>query len=228
MRLLIVEDEKRLATTLARGLEAEGFAVDLVHNGPDGLHRARETAYDLIVLDIMLPGMNGYRVCSTLRAAGDGTPILMLTAKDGEYDEAEGLDTGADDYLTKPFSYVVLVARIRALLRRRTRSGTPVLRLGDLTVDPDAKQVWRGDTEIPLTAREFAVLEQLALRAGQVVSKAVILEHVWDFAYDGDPNIVEVYIRTLRRKLDIPFGRRSITTVRGAGYRLSTDGGTHV
>ncbi|MEU1672380.1 response regulator transcription factor [Streptomyces roseifaciens] len=228
MRLLIVEDEKRLATTLARGLEAEGFAVDLVHNGPDGLHRARETAYDLIVLDIMLPGMNGYRVCSTLRAAGDDTPILMLTAKDGEYDEAEGLDTGADDYLTKPFSYVVLVARIRALLRRRTRAGTPVLRLGDLTVDPDAKQVWRGDTEIPLTAREFAVLEQLALRAGQVVSKAVILEHVWDFAYDGDPNIVEVYIRTLRRKLDIPFGRRSITTVRGAGYRLATDGGTHV
>ncbi|QLE70495.1 response regulator transcription factor [Streptomyces rectiverticillatus] len=228
MRLLIVEDEKRLATTLARGLGAEGFAVDVAHNGLDGLHRARETTYDLIVLDIMLPGMNGYRVCSTLRAAGDDTPILMLTAKDGEYDEAEGLDTGADDYLTKPFSYVVLVARIRALLRRRTRAGTPVLRLGDLTVDPDAKQVRRGETEIPLTAREFAVLEQLVLRAGQVVSKAEILEHVWDFAYDGDPNIVEVYIRTLRRKIDIPFGRRSITTVRGAGYRLATDGGTHV
>ncbi|WP_058041862.1 response regulator transcription factor [Streptomyces roseifaciens] len=228
MRLLIVEDEKRLATTLARGLGAEGFAVDVAHNGLDGLHRARETAYDLIVLDIMLPGMNGYRVCSTLRAAGDDTPILMLTAKDGEYDEAEGLDTGADDYLTKPFSYVVLVARIRALLRRSTRAGTPVLRLGDLTVDPGAKQVQRGETDVPLTAREFAVLEQLALRAGQVVSKAEILEHVWDFAYDGDPNIVEVYIRTLRRKLDIPFGRRSITTVRGAGYRLATDGGTHV
>ncbi|ARZ71818.1 winged helix family two component transcriptional regulator [Streptomyces albireticuli] len=228
MRLLIVEDEKRLATTLARGLTAEGFAVDVVHDGLDGLHRARETAYDLIVLDIMLPGMNGYRVCATLRAAGDDTPILMLTAKDGEYDEAEGLDTGADDYLTKPFSYVVLVARIRALLRRRTRAGTPVLRLGDLTVDPDAKQARRGDTEVPLTAREFAVLEQLALRAGQVVSKAEILEHVWDFAYDGDPNIVEVYIRTLRRKLDIPFGRRSITTVRGAGYRLATDGGSCV
>ncbi|MCD9195123.1 response regulator transcription factor [Streptomyces albireticuli] len=228
MRLLIVEDEKRLATTLARGLTAEGFAVDVVHNGLDGLHRARETSYDLIVLDIMLPGMNGYRVCSTLRAAGDDTPILMLTAKDGEYDEAEGLDTGADDYLTKPFSYVVLVARIRALLRRRTRAGTPVLRLGDLTVDPDAKRARRGETEVPLTAREFAVLEQLALRAGQVVSKAEILEHVWDFAYDGDPNIVEVYIRTLRRKLDIPFGRRSITTVRGAGYRLATDGGTRV
>jgi DNA-binding response OmpR family regulator len=226
MRLLIVEDERRLATALARGLAAEGFAVDVEHDGAEGLHRAREHPYDLIVLDVMLPGMNGYRICSALRARGDETPILMLTAKDGEYDEAEGLDIGADDYLTKPFSYVVLLARIRALLRRRTRGGAPVLRLGDLSVDPGAQRVRRGEQEIALTAREFAVLEQLALRAGEVVSKTEILEHVWDFAYDGDPNIVEVYVSTLRRKIDAPFGARSITTVRGAGYRLERDGGT--
>ncbi|MET8170906.1 response regulator transcription factor [Streptomyces clavifer] len=217
MRLLIVEDEKRLAVSLAKGLTAEGFAVDVVHDGLEGLHRAGEGRYDLVVLDIMLPGMNGYRVCAALRAAGHDVPILMLTAKDGEYDEAEGLDTGADDYLTKPFSYVVLVARVRALLRRRsTGSGSPVLAVGTLRMDTSARRVHRGEEEFFLTAKEFAVLEQLALRAGQVVSKAEILEHVWDFAYDGDPNIVEVYISTLRRKL----GAASIRTVRGAGYRL--------
>jgi len=227
MRLLIVEDEKRLATALARGLAAEGFAVDVAHDGVSGLHLAQEQDYDLIVLDIMLPGLNGYRVCDRLRAAGDETPILMLTAKDGEYDEAEGLDTGADDYLTKPFSYVVLQARIRALLRRRTRAAAQELRIGDLTVDPGARRVERAGTEVVLTAKEFAVLEHLALHAGRVVSKADILAHVWDFAYDGDPNIVEVYVSTLRRKLDVPFGRRSITTVRGAGYRLEPEGGPH-
>ncbi|MFK4266258.1 response regulator transcription factor [Streptomyces milbemycinicus] len=227
MRLLIVEDEKRLATALARGLAAEGFAVDVAHDGVSGLHMAQEQDYDLIVLDIMLPGLNGYRVCAQLRAAGDETPILMLTAKDGEYDEAEGLDTGADDYLTKPFSYVVLQARIRALLRRRTRAGVQVLKIGDLTVDPGARRVERAGAEVMLTAKEFAVLEQLALHAGRVVSKADVLAHVWDFAYDGDPNIVEVYVSALRRKLDLPFGRRSITTVRGAGYRLEADGGRH-
>ncbi|NUS07523.1 MAG: response regulator transcription factor [Nonomuraea sp.] len=227
MRLLIVEDEQRLATALARGLSAEGFAVDVAHDGVSGLHLAQEQDYDLIVLDIMLPGLNGYRVCAQLRAAGDETPILMLTAKDGEWDEAEGLDTGADDYLTKPFSYVVLQARIRALLRRRTRAGAQVLRIGDLTVEPGARRVERAGTEVPLTAKEFAVLEHLTLHAGQVVSKAEILAHVWDFAYDGDPNIVEVYVSALRRKLDVPFGRRSITTVRGAGYRLEADGGRH-
>ena len=227
MRLLIVEDEKRLATALARGLAAEGFAVDVAHDGVSGLHLAQEQDYDLIVLDIMLPGLNGYRVCDRLRAAGDETPILMLTAKDGEYDEAEGLDTGADDYLTKPFSYVVLQARIRALLRRRTRAAAQELRIGDLTVDPGARRVERAGTEVVLTAKEFAVLEHLALHAGRVVSKTDILAHVWDFAYDGDPNIVEVYVSTLRRKLDVPFGRRSITTVRGAGYRLEPDGGPH-
>ena len=227
MRLLIVEDEKRLATALARGLSAEGFAVDVAHDGVGGLHLAQDQDYDLIVLDIMLPGLNGYRICDRLRAVGDETPILMLTAKDGEYDEAEGLDTGADDYLTKPFSYVVLQARIRALLRRRTRAAAQALRIGDLTVDPGARRVERAGTEVVLTAKEFAVLEHLALHAGQVVSKADILAHVWDFAYDGDPNIVEVYVSTLRRKLDVPFGRRSITTVRGAGYRLEPDGGPH-
>lgn len=217
MRLLIVEDEKRLALSLARGLTAEGYAVDVVHDGLEGLHRAAEGAYDLVVLDIMLPGMNGYRVCAALRAAGNDVPILMLTAKDGEYDEAEGLDTGADDYLTKPFSYVVLVARVKALLRRRGRGGgSPVLLVGDLRVETAARRVFRGADEVALTAKEFAVLEQLAVRAGEVVSKAQILEHVWDFAYDGDPNIIEVYISALRRKVGAP----RIQTVRGAGYRL--------
>ncbi|MEU0527036.1 response regulator transcription factor [Streptomyces niveus] len=217
MRLLIVEDEKRLAVSLARGLRAEGFAVDVVHDGLEGLHLAGEGTYDLIVLDIMLPGMNGYRVCAALRAAGNDVPILMLTAKDGEYDEAEGLDTGADDYLTKPFSYVVLVARVKALLRRRGSAGaSPVLRVGTLSVDTATRRVHRGDTEVALTAKEFAVLEQLAIRAGQIVGKPEILEHVWDFAYDGDPNIIEVYISALRRKL----GATTIQTVRGAGYRL--------
>lgn len=216
MRLLIVEDEKRLAISLARGLTAEGFAVDVVHDGLEGLHRASEGAYDLVVLDIMLPGMNGYRVCAALRAVGHEVPILMLTAKDGEYDEAEGLDTGADDYLTKPFSYVVLVARVRALLRRRGGSASPVVTVGALRMDTAARRIHLGGDEIVLTTKEFAVLEQLALRAGQLVSKAEILEHVWDFAYDGDPNIVEVYVSTLRRKL----GAAAIRTVRGAGYRL--------
>ncbi|MDW8806214.1 response regulator transcription factor [Streptomyces scabiei] len=218
MRLLIVEDEKRLAVSLAKGLTAEGYAVDVVHDGVEGLHRASEGAYDLVILDIMLPGMNGYRVCAALRAAGHDVPILMLTAKDGEYDEAEGLDTGADDYLTKPFSYVVLVARVKALLRRRNASGgaSPVHEVGELRLDTAARRVFLTEDEVSLTTKEFSVLEQLVLRAGEVVSKADILEHVWDFAYDGDPNIVEVYISTLRRKL----GPTLIRTVRGAGYRL--------
>ncbi|KOX39485.1 MULTISPECIES: response regulator transcription factor [Streptomyces] len=218
MRLLIVEDEKRLAVSLAKGLTAEGYAVDVVHDGLEGLHRAGEGVYDLVILDIMLPGLNGYRVCAALRAAGHDVPILMLTAKDGEYDEAEGLDTGADDYLTKPFSYVVLVARVKALLRRRGAGASPVHVHGDLRVDTAARRVFLGEDEVTLTAKEFAVLEQLVVRAGQVVSKAEILEHVWDFAYDGDPNIVEVYVSALRRKLRAGL----IRTVRGAGYRLDT------
>ncbi|MEW2449637.1 response regulator transcription factor [Streptomyces parvulus] len=217
-RILIVEDERRLAVSLAKGLTAEGYAVDVVHDGLEGLHRAGEGAYDLVILDIMLPGLNGYRVCAALRAAGHDVPILMLTAKDGEYDEAEGLDTGADDYLTKPFSYVVLVARVKALLRRRAQNGgvSPVHVHGDLKVDTAARRVFLGEDEVTLTAKEFAVLEQLVVRAGQVVSKAEILEHVWDFAYEGDPNIVEVYVSALRRKLRAEL----IRTVRGAGYRL--------
>ena len=218
MRLLIVEDEKRLAVSLAKGLTAEGYAVDVVHDGIEGLHRASEGSYDLVILDIMLPGMNGYRVCAALRAGGHDVPILMLTAKDGEYDEAEGLDTGADDYLTKPFSYVVLVARVKALLRRRGPAGgaSPVHVVGGLKLDTAARRVFLTEDEIALTTKEFSVLEHLVTRAGEVVSKADILEHVWDFAYDGDPNIVEVYISTLRRKL----GAELIKTVRGAGYRL--------
>ncbi|MFG1667462.1 response regulator transcription factor [Streptomyces sp. Y7] len=220
-RLLIVEDEKRLALSLAKGLAAEGYAVDVVHDGREGLYRASEGSYDLVILDIMLPGMNGYRVCAALRAAGHEVPILMLTAKDGEYDEAEGLDTGADDYLTKPFSYVVLVARVKALLRRggQGAGASPVHVHGDLKVDTAARRVFLGEAEVTLTTKEFAVLEQLVTRAGEVVSKAGILEHVWDFAYEGDPNIVEVYVSTLRRKLRPGL----IRTVRGAGYRLETE-----
>jgi DNA-binding response OmpR family regulator len=225
MRLLVVEDEESLATALERGLEADGFAVDVATNGTDGLWYAQNGGYDAIVLDIMLPGVNGYAICKAVRDAGDWTPILMLTAKDGEYDQAEGLDLGADDYLTKPFSYVVLLARLRALLRRGSPARPAVMAFGDLSVDPASRRVRRGDDEVPLTAKEFSVLEYLARRAGEVVSKREILEHVWDFAFDGDSNVVEVYVSALRRKIDTPFGRHAIVTARGAGYRLATDGG---
>ena len=225
MRVLVVEDEQKVAGAVRRGLTAEGFNVDLAPTGTDGLWLATENDYDVIVLDIMLPGLNGYQLCARLREAGDWTPVLMLTAKDGEFDEAEGLDTGADDYLTKPFSYVVLVARLRALLRRAGHSAEANVAAGDLCISPSAHQCWRGETEVVLTAREFAVLEYLMRRAGQVVSKAEILGDVWDYGFEGDPNIVEVYIRHLRRKIDEPFDRSSITTVRGVGYRLEADGG---
>ena len=224
MRVLIVEDEKRLAAGLKKGLEAEGFASDVALNGTDGLWMARENPYDAIVLDIMLPGINGFKVCSSLRDEGIWTPILMLTAKDGELDEAEALDLGADDYLTKPFSYVVLVARIRALLRRGAPKRPTVLEIGDLRYDPGSRRVWRGGTEIQLTAREMSLLEYLLRQKENVVSKREILDHVWDYDFDGDPNIVEVYIRHLRNKLDRPFGKESIQTVRGAGYRLVEGG----
>ncbi len=225
MRVLVVEDEKKVASAVRRGLEAEGFAVDVALNGPDGVWLATENDYDVIVLDIMLPGMNGYKVCEQLREAGDWTPILMLTAKDGEYDQAEALDTGADDYLTKPFSFVVLLARLRALLRRTGRAAPVVYEAGDLKLDPVKHRCTRGDVEVPLTAREFAVLEFLLRHAGEAVSKTEILDNVWDFAFEGDPNIVEVYMRHLRRKLDEPFGRQLIQTIRGAGYRLDPAGG---
>ncbi|MEV0582678.1 response regulator transcription factor [Nonomuraea sp. NPDC050310] len=220
MRVLLVEDEERLALLLKDGLAGEGFAVDVAHDGREGLWLATENPYDVIVLDVMLPRLNGYAVCARLREAGNWTPIMMLTAKDGAYDEAEALDTGADDYLAKPFSYVVLLARLRALIRRGGRERPVALTVGDLVIDPAGLRCSRGDREIALTPKEFAVLHGLARRAGEVVSKSDLLAQAWDFSYDGDPNIVEVYISALRRKIDVPFGRSSLVTVRGAGYRL--------
>lgn len=225
MRVLVIEDEDGLAEGLRKGLEAEGFATDVARTGTDGLWMAREHAYDAIVLDIMLPGLNGYLVCRTLREEGTWTPILMLTAKDGELDEAEALDTGADDYVTKPFSYVALVARIRALIRRGATERPAVLEAGDLRLEPGTRRVFRGETELALTARETALLEFLLRRAGNVVSKTEIIDHVWEGGFDGSLNIVEVYVRHLRNKVDRPFGRAAILTVRGAGYRLAADGG---
>lgn len=226
MRILAVEDQRRLAAALKRGLEAEGFAVDVAADGEEGLWLAREHHYDAIILDILLPKVNGYQVCATLRDEGNWTPILMLSAKAGEWDEAEALDTGADDFLAKPFSYVVLVAHLRALLRRGVRARPAVLEIGDLTLDPATHTCRRGSTPISLSPREFALLEFLMRQGDAVSSKSEILAHVWDFDFDGDDNIVEVYIRYLRRKIDTPFDRRTIETVRGAGYRLATDEGT--
>ncbi len=225
MRVLVVEDEAPLAEGLRDGLEAEGFAVDIASDGLDGLWMAREHPYAAIVLDIMLPGLNGYRVCATLRQEGIWTPILMLTAKDGELDEAEALDTGADDYLTKPFSFVVLLARLRALMRRGMPERPSVLEAGDLRLDPATRTVQRGDVAVEMTSRETALLEFLLRRQGHVLSKQTILDNVWNDEFEGDPNIVEVYIRRLRNKLDRPFGRAAIETIRGAGYRLTADGG---
>jgi DNA-binding response OmpR family regulator len=225
MRVLVVEDERRLAAAVRRGLQAEGFAVDLAHDGPDGLHLAREGGYDAVVLDLMLPGLSGYRICQRLRAEENWVPILILSAKDGEYDLADGLDLGADDYLTKPFSYVVLAARLRALMRRGARRRPALLRAGDLTLDPGRREVRRGDHEVVLTPREFSLLEYLMRHAGDVVSKTEILDHVWDAADTTDPNAVEVYVGYLRRKIDAPFGRQGLQTVRGVGYRLAVDGG---
>jgi DNA-binding response OmpR family regulator len=225
VRVLVVEDEKRLAAGLRSGLEAEGFAVDIALNGVDGLWLASEEPYDAIVLDVMLPGMSGSSVCTRLRELGKWTPILMLTAREGASNEAEALDAGADDYLTKPFSYLVLVARLRALLRRGASERPAVIAAGDLRLDPARRRTWRGEREIALTAREFSLLEYLIRRRGDVLSKTEILEHVWDYDFEGDPNIVEVYVRHLRNKLDRPFGRQAIETIRGAGYRLAADGG---
>jgi DNA-binding response OmpR family regulator len=225
VRVLVVEDERRLAQAVRRGLQAEGFVVDLAYDGVDGLHQAQAGGYDAVVLDLMLPGLSGYKVCERLRAARNWVPVLILSAKDGEYDQADGLDLGADDYLTKPFSYVVLAARLRALLRRGARPRPAVLTAGDLSLDPATHAVRRGPAPVELTSREFALLEYLMRQAGRVVPKAELLEHVWDAESVADLNVVEVYAGYLRRKIDTPFGRTALQTVRGAGYRLSADGG---
>ena len=220
MKILLIEDDRKLSAAVRRGLEAEGFTIDVAFDGDDGYWMATEGGYDAILLDLMLPGRNGYRVCADLRANEDWTPILMLTAKDGDLDEAEGLETGADDYLTKPFSYPVLVARLHALLRRAAERSPAPLVVGDLRIDPRARRAARADQPIELTAREFDVLEFLVRRSGDVLSKQDILAGVWEFAFDGDPNIVEVYVARLRRKVDDPFETPLISTVRGAGYRI--------
>jgi len=226
VKVLVVEDDLKIAAAVRRGLELEGFTVEHAADGDQGWWMATESTYDLIVLDIMLPRRNGFVVCRDLRAAGVWTPILMLTAKDGDLDEAEALDTGADDYLTKPFSFPVLVARVRALLRRAGGSPlTTVSTVGTLTVDSVARRAWSSGTEVALSRREFDVLECLVRRAGEVVSKGQLLDGVWEHDFAGDPNIVEVYVGRLRRKLDEPFETHHIMTVRGAGYRLDGERG---
>jgi two-component system, OmpR family, response regulator len=221
VRLLVVEDEARLAAALRRGLQAEGFAVDVAADGLEGLDMARHGGYDAMILDVMLPRLSGYRVVRQLRAEERWLPVLMLSAKDGEYDQADGLDCGADDYLTQPFSYVVLLARLRALLRRGAAERPAVLSHGDLRLDPAQRRVTVAGAEVALTSREFTLLEYLLRRAGEVVSKTELLDHVWDAALDTAPNAVEVYIGYLRRKI----GRERLETVRGAGYRLAAVGG---
>lgn len=223
MKVLIVEDEPRLSSTLAIGLRAEGFAVVEAANGIDGLWQATENDFDVVVLDIMLPGLNGYEVLRRMRARSVWTPVLMLTAKDGEYDQTDAFDLGADDYLTKPFSFIVLVARLRALVRRAAPHKPPLLTAGTLTLDPGRRLVQRGDKPLSLTPREYGVLEYLMRNKNIAVTKADLLHHVWDAHYDGPDNVVEVYVGYVRRKIDIPFGTNTIETIRGVGYRLAAD-----
>ena len=223
MRVLVVEDEAKLAGLLRRGLEEGGHAVDLARSGDDALWRAAAAEYDAVVLDVMLPGLDGFDVCRRLRERGVWVPVLMLTARDAVADRVAGLDAGADDSLAKPFSFAELLARLRALARRGAVERPAVLEVGDLRLDPAARRVWRGDVEVPVSAKEFCVLETLMRRPGRVLSRQELIEHAWDAAYEHRSNVVDVYVRYLREKIDRPFGRRSLETVRGVGYRLRGD-----
>jgi two-component system OmpR family response regulator len=220
VRVLVVEDEPRMAVLLERGFRQEGYAVDVAHDGTDGLWLATENEYDAVVLDVLLPGIDGFEVCRQMRATERWAPVLLLTARDAVDDRVHGLDAGADDYLTKPFSFAELAARVRALGRRRGGSRPAVLVVGDLRLDPATHQAWRGEVELPLSPKEMALLELLMRHAGEVVTRTQILDHVWDFAYDGVSNVVDQYVAYLRRKVDRPFARTDIETVRGVGYRL--------
>ena len=224
MRLLVVEDELKMAGLLVRGLREDGHAVDVARTGDDALWMGQAVEYDAVVLDLMLPGLDGVSVCRAWRENGVWTPVLMLTARAGVEDRVAGLDAGADDYLPKPFSFAELNARLRALARRGVSERPAVVEVGDLRLDPATRQVWRGAVEIQLSTKEFALLDTLMRRAGIVLSRLQLLEHAWDYAYENRSNVVDVYIRYLREKVDRPFGRESIETVRGAGYRLRKDG----
>jgi two-component system OmpR family response regulator len=225
MRVLIVEDEVKMASLIRRGLREEGMAADVALKGEDALWMAGSTAYDAIVLDVMLPGISGFDACRRLREEGVWAPVLMLTARDGVEDRVAGLDGGADDYLTKPFSFAELLARLRALVRRGAVERPTVVTVGDLHLDPAARTVRRGDTDISLSAKEFALLETFMRRPGEVLDRLQLLEHAWDYDYENRSNVVDVYVRYLREKIDRPFGVEGIETVRGAGYRLRADGG---
>jgi two-component system OmpR family response regulator len=220
VRLLVVEDEPRMATLLERGFRDEGYAVDVAASGTDGLWLATENEYDAVVLDVMLPGLDGYKVCSELRSAGRWAPILMLTARDTVRHRVRGLDAGADDYVVKPFSFAELAARVRAQVRRRSGERPAVLEVGDLRLDPARHRAWRGETELQLSPKEMALLELLMRHPGEVVTRTQVLDHVWDFGYDGISNVVDQYVLYLRRKIDRPFGCTDLETVRGVGYRL--------
>jgi DNA-binding response OmpR family regulator len=220
VRVLVVEDEIRMAALLERGLREEGYAVDVAVNGTDGLWMASENEYDAIVLDIMLPGIDGFTVCRRIREAGRWAPVLLLTARDAVADRVRGLDAGADDYLTKPFSFAEFAARLRALVRRGTPRRPTILEVGDLRLDPAEHRAWRGNVELSLSPKELSLLELLMRRPGEVLTRTQILDHVWDFAYDGTSNVVDQYVAYLRRKIDRPFGRTDVETVRGTGYRL--------